>query len=138
MVLIMVEYGKVHVSSFHFISLLMSITDFCKFQQRVTQRIQKCVFRFDNIRIPRENLLNSVADVSPDGQYLSAIKDPDQVVLFKMDIYVFLLFSQRSSLLLSSSVFSCHSEICSILGSINIWSCNNSSQCNLLITGNWS
>ena len=37
-------------------------------------------FRFDNVRIPRENLLNSVADVSPDGQYLSAIKDPDQVV----------------------------------------------------------
>lgn len=35
--------------------------------------------RFDNVRIPRENLLNSVADVSPDGQYLSAIKDPDQV-----------------------------------------------------------
>ncbi|EEF37282.1 acyl-CoA oxidase, putative [Ricinus communis] len=33
---------------------------------------------FDNMRIPRENLLNSVADVSPDGQYLSAIKDPDQ------------------------------------------------------------
>lgn len=33
---------------------------------------------FDNVRIPRENLLNSVADVSPDGQYLSAIKDPDQ------------------------------------------------------------
>ncbi|KAJ7981544.1 Acyl-coenzyme A oxidase [Quillaja saponaria] len=33
---------------------------------------------FENLRIPRENLLNSVADVSPDGQYLSAIKDPDQ------------------------------------------------------------
>ncbi|KDP31760.1 hypothetical protein JCGZ_12221 [Jatropha curcas] len=33
---------------------------------------------FDNVRIPRENLLNSVADVSPDGQYLSAIKDADQ------------------------------------------------------------
>ncbi|KAF5732591.1 acyl-coenzyme A oxidase 3 peroxisomal-like [Tripterygium wilfordii] len=33
---------------------------------------------FDNVRIPRENLLNSVADVSPDGQYVSAIKDPDQ------------------------------------------------------------
>ncbi|KAM0047985.1 putative acyl-CoA oxidase [Helianthus debilis subsp. tardiflorus] len=33
---------------------------------------------FDNLRIPRENLLNSVADVSPDGQYWSAIKDPDQ------------------------------------------------------------
>ncbi|KAJ4842209.1 Acyl-coenzyme A oxidase 3, peroxisomal [Turnera subulata] len=33
---------------------------------------------FDNVCIPRENLLNSVADVSPDGQYLSAIRDPDQ------------------------------------------------------------
>ncbi|WCJ30873.1 Acyl-coenzyme A oxidase 3 peroxisomal [Euphorbia peplus] len=33
---------------------------------------------FNNVRIPRENLLNSVADVSADGQYLSAIKDPDQ------------------------------------------------------------
>ncbi|XP_044466814.1 acyl-coenzyme A oxidase 3, peroxisomal [Mangifera indica] len=33
---------------------------------------------FDNVRIPRENLLNSVADVSPHGEYLSAIKDPDQ------------------------------------------------------------
>ncbi|KAI3719749.1 hypothetical protein L6452_20653 [Arctium lappa] len=33
---------------------------------------------FDDLRIPRENLLNSVADVSPDGQYLTAIKDPDQ------------------------------------------------------------
>ncbi|KAJ0053714.1 hypothetical protein Pint_02364 [Pistacia integerrima] len=33
---------------------------------------------FDNVRIPRENLLNSVADVSPNGEYLSAIKDPDQ------------------------------------------------------------
>ncbi|PPD94796.1 hypothetical protein GOBAR_DD08189 [Gossypium barbadense] len=33
---------------------------------------------FDNVRVPRENLLNSVADVSPDGKYLSAIKDPDQ------------------------------------------------------------
>ncbi|CAK9172865.1 unnamed protein product [Ilex paraguariensis] len=33
---------------------------------------------FDNVRIPRENLLNSVADVSLDGKYLSAITDPDQ------------------------------------------------------------
>lgn len=33
---------------------------------------------FDNVRIPRENLLNSVADVTPDGRYISAIKDPDQ------------------------------------------------------------
>lgn len=33
---------------------------------------------FDNVRVPRENLLNSVADVSPDGKYLTAIKDPDQ------------------------------------------------------------
>ncbi|KAK7257396.1 hypothetical protein RIF29_31345 [Crotalaria pallida] len=33
---------------------------------------------FDNVRIPRENLLNSVADVSPGGEYLSAIKNPEQ------------------------------------------------------------
>ncbi|XP_009783430.1 acyl-coenzyme A oxidase 3, peroxisomal isoform X3 [Nicotiana sylvestris] len=33
---------------------------------------------FDNVRVPRENLLNSVADVSPNGKYLTAIKDPDQ------------------------------------------------------------
>ncbi|KAI4341112.1 hypothetical protein MLD38_025874 [Melastoma candidum] len=33
---------------------------------------------FDNVRIPLENLLNSVADVNPDGQYVSAIKDQDQ------------------------------------------------------------
>ncbi|GJY05039.1 acyl-coenzyme A oxidase 3, peroxisomal-like protein [Tanacetum coccineum] len=33
---------------------------------------------FDHLRIPRENMLNSVADVSPDGQYLSSIKDPLQ------------------------------------------------------------
>ncbi|KAH9613849.1 hypothetical protein KSS87_007892 [Heliosperma pusillum] len=33
---------------------------------------------FDNLRIPRENLLNSVADVSPDGLYLSPIENPYQ------------------------------------------------------------
>lgn len=33
---------------------------------------------FNNLRVPRENLLNSVADVLPDGQYVSAIKTPDQ------------------------------------------------------------
>ncbi|XP_072982030.1 acyl-coenzyme A oxidase 3, peroxisomal-like [Typha latifolia] len=33
---------------------------------------------FDNIRVPRKNLLNSVADVLQDGQYISSIKDPDQ------------------------------------------------------------
>jgi len=38
--------------------------------------------RFDHVRIPRENLLNSVADVTPDGQYESAIKDPDQVISY--------------------------------------------------------
>ncbi|KAK4493557.1 hypothetical protein RD792_017863, partial [Penstemon davidsonii] len=32
--------------------------------------------KFDNVRIPRENLLNSVADVSADGKYLSANKGP--------------------------------------------------------------
>jgi len=38
-----------------------------------------CAFRFDKVRIPRENLLNAVADVTPDGRYESAIKDPEQV-----------------------------------------------------------
>ncbi|CAL9767248.1 unnamed protein product [Musa acuminata subsp. burmannicoides] len=33
---------------------------------------------FDNLRVPRENLLNSVADVLPDGQYVSSIKDKDK------------------------------------------------------------
>lgn len=39
-------------------------------------------FRFDNVRVPRENLLNSVADVSADGKYLSSINDPDQVLSY--------------------------------------------------------
>uniref|UniRef100_A0A1D1Z3C0 acyl-CoA oxidase n=1 Tax=Anthurium amnicola TaxID=1678845 RepID=A0A1D1Z3C0_9ARAE len=33
---------------------------------------------FDNLHVPRENLLNSVADVLPDGRYVSAIENPDQ------------------------------------------------------------
>ncbi|MFS7968056.1 putative acyl-CoA oxidase [Helianthus anomalus] len=37
-----------------------------------------CVSGLTILGYPRENLLNSVADVSPDGQYLSAIKDPEQ------------------------------------------------------------
>lgn len=37
--------------------------------------------RFDKVRIPRENMLNAVADVNKDGQYESVIKDPDQVCL---------------------------------------------------------
>jgi hypothetical protein len=38
-----------------------------------------CSIRFNNIRVPRENLLNLVADVLPDGQYVSTVDDPDQV-----------------------------------------------------------
>lgn len=47
-----------------------------------SQTLAPGIFRFDNVRIPRENILNSVADVSSDGKYLSAIKDPDQVRVF--------------------------------------------------------
>lgn len=31
------------------------------------------------MRIPRENLLNAVADVTAEGKYVSPISDPDQV-----------------------------------------------------------
>jgi hypothetical protein len=31
------------------------------------------------VRIPRENLLNAVADVTAEGKYVSPISDPDQV-----------------------------------------------------------
>jgi len=33
---------------------------------------------FDNVRVPRENLLNRFADVSPDGEYTSPILDPSR------------------------------------------------------------
>eukprot|EP00475_Leptophrys_vorax_P021233 TRINITY_DN28959_c0_g1_i1.p1 TRINITY_DN28959_c0_g1~~TRINITY_DN28959_c0_g1_i1.p1 ORF type:complete len:697 (+),score=43.19 TRINITY_DN28959_c0_g1_i1:315-2405(+) len=33
---------------------------------------------FDDVRIPRENLLNAVADVTADGRYISPISDPEQ------------------------------------------------------------
>ncbi|MCO5578202.1 hypothetical protein L7F22_032040 [Adiantum nelumboides] len=33
---------------------------------------------FHNVRVPRENLLNSVADVTVNGEYVSQIKDPEQ------------------------------------------------------------
>lgn len=42
--------------------------------------VNMMIDRFDKVRIPRENLLNAVADVTPDGRYESAIKDPDQVL----------------------------------------------------------
>uniref|UniRef100_A0A7I4CTY5 Acyl-coenzyme A oxidase n=1 Tax=Physcomitrium patens TaxID=3218 RepID=A0A7I4CTY5_PHYPA len=40
---------------------------------------------FDKVRIPRENLLNAVADVTPGGKYKSAIKDPDQPEVLLLD-----------------------------------------------------
>ncbi len=33
---------------------------------------------FHNVRIPRENLLNRTGDVSPDGKYVSPIKDANK------------------------------------------------------------
>ncbi|WP_167474714.1 acyl-CoA dehydrogenase [Nocardia arthritidis] len=33
---------------------------------------------FDNVRVPRENLLNRYADVAPDGTYSSAIENPSR------------------------------------------------------------
>lgn len=77
MVLIMVDYGNkttFSLSSMFYVQCFISINN--KFDFKFLFE-----FRFDNVRIPRENLLNSVADVSTDGQYLSAIKDPDQVFI---------------------------------------------------------
>lgn len=33
---------------------------------------------FNNVRIPRENLLNKAGDVSPDGKYITSFKDPNK------------------------------------------------------------
>lgn len=33
---------------------------------------------FDKLRIPRENLLNSLSDVTPDGRFTSSINNPDE------------------------------------------------------------
>ncbi|KAJ0030446.1 hypothetical protein Pint_14470 [Pistacia integerrima] len=55
----------------------MTLKNYALYSYDVTQKFWN-FFRFDNVRIPKENLLNSIVDVSPDGEYLSAIKDPDQ------------------------------------------------------------
>ena len=36
---------------------------------------------FDNVRVPRENLLNKYADVAPDGTYSSPIENPEPALL---------------------------------------------------------
>ncbi|KAB1216524.1 Acyl-coenzyme A oxidase 3, peroxisomal [Morella rubra] len=61
---------------------------------------------FNNVRVPRENLLNSVADVSQDGQYLSAIEDPVQrfaaflapLTVGRVNIAVAAIYSSKTSL----------------------------------------
>jgi hypothetical protein len=58
--------------------------------------------RFQNIRVPRENLLNLVADVLPNGQYVSVIDDPDQVrfTQYVDMIDVLLIFSEEVTMLI--------------------------------------
>ena len=33
---------------------------------------------FNNVRVPRENLLNKTGDITPDGRYITAYKDPNK------------------------------------------------------------
>ncbi|KAJ0031328.1 hypothetical protein Pint_14440 [Pistacia integerrima] len=53
---------------------------------------------FDNVRIPKENLLNSIVDVSPDGEYLSAIKDLDQDTSVKQNHVILSAFKATFTL----------------------------------------
>ncbi|RWW21652.1 hypothetical protein GW17_00014193, partial [Ensete ventricosum] len=54
---------------------------------------------FDGFRVPRENLLNSVADVFPDGRYVSSVENPDQVTsISKLSIFVGLAIAVRYAL----------------------------------------
>ncbi|RRT32285.1 hypothetical protein B296_00053746 [Ensete ventricosum] len=44
--------------------------------------------KFAFFEVPRENLLNSVADVLPDGRYVSSVENPDQVTsISKLSIF---------------------------------------------------
>ena len=81
------------------------------------------------MRIPRENLLNSVADVSPSGEYLSAIKNADQVICFFREM-IFSLVYLCSSLFQLESLFTylllyviLAPEVCCILSPFDFWSC---------------
>lgn len=62
------------------LSYVASISKWWLFCQKNSPLNFSLLLRFDNVRVPRENLLNSVADVSADGEYQSDIKDPDQVL----------------------------------------------------------
>jgi acyl-CoA oxidase len=42
--------------------------------------IDNGIIMFDNYRIPRENLLNRTADVTPDGEYKSSFSEPGKIL----------------------------------------------------------
>lgn len=93
------------------------------------------------MRIPRENLLNSVADVSPGGEYLSAIKNADQVIIFLRDnilfgLLVFFSLHIRKLAHISFIYVILAPEICSISSPFDLWSCNYCRQCCLHLQGN--
>lgn len=100
-----------------------------------------CWFRFDNVRIPRENLLNAVADVTPDGKYESAIKEPEQVgVVYRWVISIrsITVMHYGFSIILIQNCVVFRAEVWCLHGSSYIRAGDYRCKCNLPVEGGLS